>query len=225
MKYKIKSGDTLSKIAKAHGLDLDVLLSQNPAIKDPNNIFVGQEVNIFSAADQPEDGRNQIVPSLPGAAAIIARAKSAIGKGIRYKLGGGGMKPDAALPDAGSGICDCSGFVCWVLELPRLNNQAFYKRYGGWINTDSMEDDILSTSGIFNQLSQPTVGCIVVYGAGSKIGHVGIVSEVKDGQMTKVIHCSSGNDRTFADSIQETKPTVFNRSDVKFGWYVGVESV
>lgn len=223
MKYTIKSGDTLSKIAKAHGLSLEVLLSQNTYIKDPNKIFVGQTINIFAAADQPAEGLNKVVPPLPGAAQIIARAKSAIGKGIRYKLGGGGMKPEAALPDAGTGICDCSGFVCWVLGLSRLSNQAFYKRYGGWINTDSMEDDILSSAGIFDQLNAPLPGCIVVYGAGSKIGHVGLVSEVKDGKMIKVIHCSSGNDRTTGDSIQETKPTVFNRADVRFGWFVGAE--
>lgn len=223
MKYTIKSGDTLSKIARAYGIDLEVLLSQNPKITDANKIYVGQVINVFAAADQPAEGLNKVVPALPGAAQIIARAKSAIGKGIRYKLGGGGMKPEAPLPDAGTGICDCSGFVCWVLGLSRLSDQAFYRRYGGWINTDSIEDDILSSAGIFKQLSMPEVGCIVVYGAGNKIGHVGIVSETKNGQMTKVIHCSSGNDRTTGDSIQETKPTVFNRADVRFGWFVGAE--
>ena len=57
----------------------------------------------------------------------------------------------------------------------------------------------------------------MVYGAGNKIGHVGIVSEVKNGKMTKVIHCSSGNDKKYNDSIQETSPTVFNRPDILWG--------
>lgn len=225
MKYTIKAGDTLTRIARSHKLSLEVLLSLNPQISDPNKISVGQLINIFAAPDLPEEAFTTPIPPLPRANDIIAKAKSAIGKGIRYKLGGGGMNPNAVLPDDGSKLCDCSGFVCWVLGLSRKSDQAFYKKYGGWIFTDSMEADILSSAGIFNQLSVPVVGCIVVYGAGKKIGHVGIVSEVKDGLMTKVIHCSVGNDRTYKDSIQETKPTVFNRSDVKFGWYVGLETV
>jgi hypothetical protein len=49
---------------------------------------------------------------------------------------------------------------------------------------------------------------------------VGIVSEVLNGQMKEVIHCSSGNDAKFKDSIQETAPTVFNRADTLWGRFV-----
>jgi hypothetical protein len=222
MKYKIKSGDTLSKLAQQFGIKLEVILAHNPAIKDPNKIFVGQVINISLATDVPEGSTTHQI--LPSALEVIARAKTAIGKGIRYDLGGGGKKPTSALPDDGTRKCDCSGFVCWVLGLPRQTDQAFYKKYKGWIYTDSMEDDILSNAGIFRQLSVPEPGCIIVYGAGpKKIGHVGLVSEVEDGEILKVIHCSVGNDNRFQDSIQETDGTVFNRSDVKFGWYVGLE--
>ena len=44
--YKIKSGDTLSEIAKKTGTTLGRLLKANPSIKDPNKIKVGQEIKI-----------------------------------------------------------------------------------------------------------------------------------------------------------------------------------
>jgi LysM repeat protein len=44
--YKIKSGDTLSQIAKKQGTTLGKLLKANPNIKDPNKIRVGQKIKI-----------------------------------------------------------------------------------------------------------------------------------------------------------------------------------
>jgi hypothetical protein len=44
--YTIKKGDTLSKIASAHGLTLDELMAANPTIKDPNKISEGQQIII-----------------------------------------------------------------------------------------------------------------------------------------------------------------------------------
>ena len=85
-----------------------------------------------------------------------------------------------------------------------------------------MVADITNPSGIFEQIRVPVPGCIVVFGAGPKIGHVGLVTEVSDGKMKKVIHCSSGNDKNFKDSIQETSPAVFNRADTVWGRYTDV---
>ncbi|MDL2288708.1 LysM peptidoglycan-binding domain-containing protein [Oscillospiraceae bacterium OttesenSCG-928-F05] len=44
--YTVKSGDTLSKIAKNHGISLSSLLAMNPQIKNPNLIYSGQEVRV-----------------------------------------------------------------------------------------------------------------------------------------------------------------------------------
>jgi LysM repeat protein len=52
--YTIKKGDTLSKIAAAHGLTLDQLMAANPTIKDPNKISEGQQIII--PAPQEESG-------------------------------------------------------------------------------------------------------------------------------------------------------------------------
>ena len=46
---KIKSGDTLSQIAKSKGISLKALLAANPSIKNANRIRVGQSIKIPGA--------------------------------------------------------------------------------------------------------------------------------------------------------------------------------
>ena len=46
--YSVKSGDTLSQIAKKAGTTLKALLAANPGIKDPNKIRVGQKIKLSS---------------------------------------------------------------------------------------------------------------------------------------------------------------------------------
>ncbi|AEV98862.1 peptidoglycan-binding protein [Niastella koreensis] len=216
MYYKTRSTDTLSKLAKKFSLPENVLKAFNPHVN--GSLYTGDLIKVPNLEDIPADAA-----FLTGVTkdAIIKKAKSAINKGIRYKLGMGGTNPSAKLPDQHN-QCDCSGFVCWALGLNRKTDIPFYKKFGGWIFTDSMVADINSNAGIFEKLNTPVAGCIVVYGAGAQIGHVGIVSEVAEGKMKKVIHCSSGNDKTFKDAIQETVPTVFDRADSFWGKYTDI---
>ena len=44
--YVVKKGDTLSKIARAKGTSLTQILQLNPAITNPNKIYVGQKIRI-----------------------------------------------------------------------------------------------------------------------------------------------------------------------------------
>jgi len=44
--YKIKSGDTLSQIAKKNGMSLQALLTLNPSIKNANKIRAGQSIKL-----------------------------------------------------------------------------------------------------------------------------------------------------------------------------------
>lgn len=217
MFYKIKENDTLASIANVFSLPLELILAHNPSIKNPSLIYEGQLLKIPNIEDVPV---NKFEFNTRTSLEIVNKAKSVVGKGIRYKLGHGGIDEKYNLPTKDN-LCDCSGFVCWVLGLSRKTEIPFYKKHGGWIYTDSMVGDIYSQSGILERLNFPEVGCIVVYGAGKAIGHVGVVSEVENGIMKKVIHCSSGNDETFLDSIQETSPKVFNRSDTLWGKYAG----
>lgn len=217
MYYKLKSKDTLSKIAKSFSIPIELILAHNPSIKNVNQIYVNQQIYIPNIEDIPNHEFNFSTTSPND---LILRAKSAINKGIRYELGKGGMNPNSILPTTNK-LCDCSGFVCWVLGISRKSDNPFYAKFGGWIYTDSMVIDINSQAGLFEKLNTPEVGCIVVYGAGREIGHVGLVSKVENGQMIKVIHCSSGNDTTYHDSIQETSAAVFNRADSVFGKFTG----
>jgi len=50
--YKIKSGDTLSQIAKKNGMTLKALLGANPGIKNANKIRVGQSIKVPSTSMQ-----------------------------------------------------------------------------------------------------------------------------------------------------------------------------
>jgi hypothetical protein len=53
--YIIKKGDTLSKVAVAHGLSIEQLLDANPTIKNPDLIKEGQEIIIPVPVTQPPD--------------------------------------------------------------------------------------------------------------------------------------------------------------------------
>lgn len=217
MNYTIKSGDTLTKIAHKYKVPVTAILAINKHIKDADQISVGQVIQIPNMQDVPPDPDFE-VPTKPSQ--LVLRARSAVNCNILYKLGKGGIYPSDALPSRDQ-FCDCSGFVCWVLGLARKTDIPFYRQFGGWIFTDSMVADIESTAGIFERLNRPEPGCIVVYGAGPRIGHVGLVSEVNNGTMKKVIHCSAGNSRRHNASIQETAPTIFNRPDTVWGGFVG----
>lgn len=151
-------------------------------------------------------------------AAVLARAHSAVGQGIRYRLGKGGMSPGSPLPSAG-GLCDCSGFVAWCLGMSRKTSQAFYVHFnGGWIETTGVWTDIGSSVGIF-EASPVRPGAVYVFPDGDgHQGHIGVIVDEDH-----VIHCSLGNDHTFGDAIQVTAPTVFtNNPQTRIGWLYGL---
>jgi LysM repeat protein len=127
MFYKVKKGDTLAKIAQGKKIPLELLLAFNKSIKNVDNIFIGQLIRIPNIDDVPAN--NISVNSLK-ISHLLARARSAVNKGIRYKLGFGGTNPTSPLPTADH-LCDCSGFVCWVLGLARNTTLPFYQKFGG----------------------------------------------------------------------------------------------
>jgi hypothetical protein len=61
--YTIKKGETLSKIATAHGVTLEELLAANPSIKDPNKISEGQQIIIpVPGEGSPDTGGGSSAP-------------------------------------------------------------------------------------------------------------------------------------------------------------------
>jgi peptidoglycan endopeptidase LytE len=53
--YLVKSGDSLTRIARSYGLTLEKLLAANPQIDDPNKLLRGELIHI-------PNGRAEIVP-------------------------------------------------------------------------------------------------------------------------------------------------------------------
>lgn len=145
-----------------------------------------------------------------------------IGKGVRYKLGRGGIDPASPTPATPDGLCDCSGFICWVLEMSRKTDHPFYVHFNqGWINTDAIVADVKAPVGLFSPaVARP--GALIVYPrSGKKVGHVGIVTKVTGGMPDLVVHCSSGNFKSTGDAVRETPPTVFNRPATVLAWWAG----
>jgi cell wall-associated NlpC family hydrolase len=132
---------------------------------------------------------------------LLKRARSALGKKVKYRLGAGGIDPNSPTPASVDNACDCSGFVCWCLGISRKTDHPLYVRFnGGWINTDAIVHDANQPTGFFRKIDEPKVGCLVVFPSKKPrrpYGHVGIVTEVREGKVTKVIHCSSGNFRRY----------------------------
>lgn len=61
-RYKIKNGDTLTKIAKAHKTTVQAIKAANPSIiKDINRITTGSIINIPDSYKYEEIGKAMII--------------------------------------------------------------------------------------------------------------------------------------------------------------------
>lgn len=126
----------------------------------------------------------------------IARAVRVVDIGIRYKLGRGGNKPGNVRPDD-MGLCDCSGFIAWVLEVSRKPKVTRL----WWIETTNIWRDATTKQKVFVALSRPEPGCIIVYpDLGGRQGHVALVSDVDSFGGIEIIDCSSTKDGIFIRS-------------------------
>ena len=93
MTYKIKAGDTLSKVAKRNGISLPQLLKANPQITNPDRIQVGQVVNLpDTSTETTQPLPSNIVPAIKDAATTVVAAAAgaaagALGEAIAEALG------------------------------------------------------------------------------------------------------------------------------------------
>ena len=149
---------------------------------------------------------------------VVARARSAIGLHISYKIGTGGMNPAYLSPASKEHSCDCSGFYAWAHKVSRKIEHPRYTPYfGEWLYTDAIYRDAKDPHfGFFIEIPKPALGCAIVFPKreGMKYGHVGIVSQLNP---LLVIHCSHGN-WADGDAILETGPDVFRRFSAIFAW-------
>lgn len=157
---------------------------------------------------------------------VLARTLRATKLGVRYKLGAGGMKAMSDTPADASGRCDCSGFTAWALGMARVSKDPFFLRAaGGWMNTDSIVADARDPRGLFTLVTVARPGDLIVFGKGRgrSYGHVGVVTQVKDGKPTHVVHCSPANESGGKGAIAETAPTVFVKYGAIIARYNGLE--
>jgi murein DD-endopeptidase MepM/ murein hydrolase activator NlpD len=65
MTYKIRPGDTLSKIARNNGISMTQLLQANPQITDPNKIRVGDVITLPNGAIDLTTDTTKPLPPIP----------------------------------------------------------------------------------------------------------------------------------------------------------------
>lgn len=133
------------------------------------------------------------IPKSPKSAEpeALVRARTMLNRGV-YGLGSGAKDVDAPTPFDDDGRCDCSGFLAWCFRIPRKRDvDPGPKKDEVWFYTDNLARDskgqVKGDLGEGVPWDQVQPGDILVYGAGPKTGHCGIVS--KKGY---VIHCHSG---------------------------------
>ncbi|HEX8441745.1 LysM peptidoglycan-binding domain-containing protein [Archangium sp.] len=130
--YRIKSGDTLSAIAKRNQTTVSALMKANPQIKNANLIIAGKSLNIPGSRDSFDPGTSRPGsgsrpapstqgPSAPGPASQGPKgspfdiAKSHLGKNAgSLKLEKGGVGSD--MEDWVPNNVNCANFVSACLE-------------------------------------------------------------------------------------------------------------
>lgn len=128
--------------------------------------------------------------------------------------------------------CDCSGFVCWALGIPRRIHASVAGGEDQWINTDSIWADAKGGQAQFRRLDAAVRGCLVVYPrppkeSGERYGHVGLVTEVgADRRATKIVHCSATNFTAAPfDAIKNNAGEAFGQHPQSiYAWFRGVAS-
>lgn len=133
------------------------------------------------------------------------RAHSALKLTTQYKLGEGGFNPIKPLTPQ----CDCSGFIAWAIGIPRefppgsnrwLSSTAYWA--GGYPVLPGLLSQI--------ELQQAQVGDFWVYPhQNGQVGHIALIHEVNNSQPTQILHCSSGNYKSFGNAVKITSTDVF----------------
>ena len=85
MDYKVKAGDTLSRIAKLSGISLTQLLDANPALKaNPNKVKIGM---ILSIPDEFTTAITRPLPTPDSMRQPVTAAVGALGTAVAVELG------------------------------------------------------------------------------------------------------------------------------------------
>ena len=129
--------------------------------------------------------------------ARVARARTTLGKGCRYKMGGGTNLATTEWPWRQTEMTsDCSNWLCWVVGMAKHQGAFDNKPWSGnprydWIGTDTMFFDATGPHEIFVEIPQIVAGCMLVFPpAHGRAGHCGLVAKVVNNRPI-VIDCRS----------------------------------
>jgi hypothetical protein len=129
---------------------------------------------------------------------------------------------DVQDPAAVVQAADCSGYVAWALGRARRSVPPA-PGIGEWLSTDTVYADATHGAQLFERLAQAVPGCLVVYPkpVDEPFGHVGIVSEVRNGRAERILHCAAANFKSAPfDAIKENAPIAFERNPASiYVWY------
>jgi len=109
------------------------------------------------------------------------KARSALNQKIKFKFKSGTLSPDTLTPADSKGFTDCSSFICWALNIPKVVP-------GGILNIEG-----IYKSNLFKLSEHPAEGTLIIYpstvSSGNRVtGHVAIISKSHGGIPTKIIH-------------------------------------
>jgi hypothetical protein len=138
----------------------------------------------------------------------LTRGRQGLGRGTIYELGSGGTADD--IPKPLTQHCDCSGFVCWAIGVPRECPPGS----DHWLYTDNIWEgggDVGNALFAKVQTGTAEPGDLYVYPApdASSHGHIAIITAVTNGMPTTILHCSLSNYERTKDAVRETTPIVF----------------
>jgi peptidoglycan DL-endopeptidase LytE len=129
--YTVKSGDTLSKIAKAHNTTVHSLLSLNPSISNANTIHAGQSIKLSGKATSSVAKKQSLSTNSTQADQVLAAGATYLG--ARYAYGASTSRTDAF---------DCSSFTLRAFQavgisLPR--NSSAQSQVGTPVSSNDLQ--------------------------------------------------------------------------------------
>lgn len=120
--YTVKAGDTLTSIARAHGVTVDALVKAN-GIKDPNKITAGQKLAIPASGGTPPKPPAPKPPAVPkyepypGAAFFKAGRTSPVITAMGKRLVAEGCSRYAVGPGPKWSEADRQSYAAWQRKL------------------------------------------------------------------------------------------------------------
>jgi spore coat assembly protein SafA len=197
--YRVKSGDTLSAIAAAHGVSLKSLEAANPQIRNPNLIYPGQNINIPGGGSVESSTPTNTTNSSNGSSNVAQTAESFLGQ-MAANLEKSGQLPMQSGVD--SKEC-CANFVSAVLVKTGLlpsNMQT--------ASVETLKENLQKQGWTPVNKAEAKPGDVMIVQTGSE-SHTEIVASNDNGKITLI-----GSNNTNPDKTQQVGYDAYTANNV-----------